>query len=211
MPHHCIIKESSTTAKLRVVFNASSKTTSGISLNDALMAGPVLQQDLLSILLRFRKFRFVITADIAKMYRQVLVEEDQVALQRIVWREEITKPIKIYEMLTVIYGTVPASFLATKSIQQLAELEVEQFPIGALIAMRDFYVDNLLSGADSITEAIIIHEQVTALLLSGGFVLRQWASNTEDLLRDIPGDITDNAILELDKDGSIKTLGQMES
>ncbi|XP_024868250.1 uncharacterized protein LOC112452343 [Temnothorax curvispinosus] len=84
MPHHCVIKESSATTKLRVVFNASSKTTSGISLNNALMAGPVLQQDLFSILLRFRRFIFVMTADIAKMYRQVLVEEDQVALQRIV-------------------------------------------------------------------------------------------------------------------------------
>ncbi|XP_024868253.1 uncharacterized protein LOC112452346, partial [Temnothorax curvispinosus] len=110
-------------------------------------------------------------------------------------------------MLTVTYGTVPASFLVTKSIEKLAELEANQFPIGALIALRDFYIDNLLSGADSLQEALIIRDQVAALLLSGGFVLRQWASNNEDLLKDIPGNVMDNAILELDKDGSVKTLG----
>ncbi|XP_071648480.1 uncharacterized protein [Temnothorax longispinosus] len=167
MPHHCVIKESSATTKLRVVFNASSKTTTGILLNDALMAGPVLQQDLFSILLRFRIFRFVMTAYIAKMYKQVLVEEDQVALQRIVWREEIIEAIKTYEMLTVTYGTIPASFSVTKSMKQLAKLEADQFPIGALIALRDFYIDNLLSGADSLKEALIIRDQVAALLLSG--------------------------------------------
>lgn len=52
-PHHCVIKQDSTTTKLRVVFDASSKTTSGVSLNDALMIGPVLQQESTSILLRF--------------------------------------------------------------------------------------------------------------------------------------------------------------
>lgn len=76
LPHHCVVKETSTTTKLRMVFDASSKTTSGISLNDVLMVGPVIQQDLFSILLRFRGFKYVLVADIAKMYRQVLVQNN---------------------------------------------------------------------------------------------------------------------------------------
>ncbi|XP_065091062.1 uncharacterized protein LOC135712028 [Ochlerotatus camptorhynchus] len=54
LPHHPVIKESSTTTKLRVVFDASSKTSSGISLNDALLVGPVVQDDLRSIVMRSR-------------------------------------------------------------------------------------------------------------------------------------------------------------
>ncbi|XP_067215691.1 uncharacterized protein [Linepithema humile] len=75
IPHHCVIKEENSTTKLRVVFDASCKTSSGISLNDALMIGPVLQQDLISIILRFRTFKYALIADIEKMYRQVLVDE----------------------------------------------------------------------------------------------------------------------------------------
>lgn len=66
-------------------------------------------------MLRFRRIMFVMPEDIAKMYRQVLVEEDQVALQRIVWRED-SEAIKSYEILTITYETVPASFLVMKSI-----------------------------------------------------------------------------------------------
>ncbi|XP_064556170.1 uncharacterized protein LOC135440767, partial [Drosophila montana] len=41
LPHHCVLKEDSTTIKLRVVFDGSAVTTSGHSLNDALMADTV--------------------------------------------------------------------------------------------------------------------------------------------------------------------------
>ncbi|XP_036322041.1 uncharacterized protein LOC118736039 [Rhagoletis pomonella] len=84
MSHHAVVRETSTTTKLKVVFNASMKTSSGYSLNDALMAGPRLQQDLFSILVRFRTHRYVLIADIEKMYRQVYVAEQDVDYQRIV-------------------------------------------------------------------------------------------------------------------------------
>lgn len=121
LPHHCVIKETSTT-RLRVVFDASSQTTSGISLNDALLTGPVLQQELFCILLRFRSFEYAMTADIAKMYRQVLLNRAQIPLQRILWRNQATEEIKTYELVTLTYGTAPASFLVTKVIHQLAKM-----------------------------------------------------------------------------------------
>ncbi|XP_053969571.1 uncharacterized protein LOC128871659 [Anastrepha ludens] len=69
MPHHCVLKPSSTSTKLRVVFDASCRTSTQTSLNDHLLVGPTIQQDLYMLLLRFRLYRFAITADITKMYR----------------------------------------------------------------------------------------------------------------------------------------------
>ncbi|XP_065086855.1 uncharacterized protein LOC135708683 [Ochlerotatus camptorhynchus] len=83
LPHHCIIKPDSMTTKLRVVFDASCPTDSGHSLNEALLVGPVVQDDLLSIVLRFRIPQFVIIADFEKMYRQFLVRESEQPLLRI--------------------------------------------------------------------------------------------------------------------------------
>ena len=53
LPHHCVFKDDSTTTKLRVVFYGSAKTSTGRSLNDTLMVGPTVQDDLYSIIMRF--------------------------------------------------------------------------------------------------------------------------------------------------------------
>lgn len=67
---HQIFKETSSTTKTRVVFDGGAKFSNGLSLNDILQVGPTVQQDLHSIVLRFRTHQVCFTADIAKMYRK---------------------------------------------------------------------------------------------------------------------------------------------
>ncbi|XP_037942580.1 uncharacterized protein LOC119675452 [Teleopsis dalmanni] len=75
IPHHCVLKQSSTSSKLRVVFDASCPTTSQRSLNDILLVGPTIQSELYLLLLQFRLHRYALTADIVKMYRQILIDK----------------------------------------------------------------------------------------------------------------------------------------
>ncbi|XP_070155252.1 uncharacterized protein [Polyergus mexicanus] len=46
MPHHAVIKHSDSSDKIRVVFNASYRSSTGVSLNDLLVPGPKLQSEL---------------------------------------------------------------------------------------------------------------------------------------------------------------------
>ncbi|XP_012152959.1 uncharacterized protein LOC105664169 [Megachile rotundata] len=55
LPQHCVLRESSTTTKIRVVFNGSHPTSTGVSLNDCLHTGPKIQNDLADVLLRWRQ------------------------------------------------------------------------------------------------------------------------------------------------------------
>ncbi|GFU91399.1 integrase catalytic domain-containing protein [Trichonephila clavipes] len=64
LPHHGVYRQESKTTPLRVVFNASSITTSGETLNSLQLNGGVIQRDLFSILLNFRARKFAVTADI---------------------------------------------------------------------------------------------------------------------------------------------------
>jgi len=116
MPHHGILKETSSTTKLRVVFNGSEKISNGVSLNDILMIGPKVQDDLCDIVQRFRLHRIVMSADVAKMYRQVWVHPEGRCLQRILWRKTHDQTITTYELNTVRYGTASAPFLATRCL-----------------------------------------------------------------------------------------------
>jgi len=125
------------------------------------MVGPTLQDDLFSVLTRFRTFKIALTADITKMYRQVLIEPTQTSLQRIFWRNSIDESIKIYELVTVTYGTSAAPFLAIRSLRRLAEENSERYPLTSRIALRDFYVDDLITGADTLQEALQLKMEIT--------------------------------------------------
>ena len=123
LPHHCVLKEDSSTTKLRVVFDASSKTTTGVSLNECLLVGPKVQEDLFDILLRFRSSKLGMSADIAKMYRQVELCKEDKDYHRIFWRFDRQQPIDTYRMTRVTYGVASSSFHAIRSLVECANLE----------------------------------------------------------------------------------------
>jgi len=89
--------------------------------------------------------------------------------------------MKIFELLILTYGMAPASFLAIRTIRKLAEEEAKLFPNGSKVALRDFYVDDLLTGASTIHEALEIKRQTIELLMKGGFELTKWSSNHSSL------------------------------
>jgi transposase InsO family protein len=121
LPHHCVTKESTTT-KLRVVFDGSATTSSGFSLNDTLMLGPRNQDDLIIHIFRFRFYNFALSADIAKMYRQVALDSPAKDYHRLLWRSDPTKTIEVYRMKRVIYGVRSAGYHATSALQMAAGL-----------------------------------------------------------------------------------------
>ncbi|GFW03161.1 integrase catalytic domain-containing protein [Trichonephila clavipes] len=81
IPYHSVYKQKKASTPLRVVFDSSAKTTSGFSLNSISLNGGIIQQNLFSIVSRFRKHKYVFSADIKKMYRQILVDPNQRDLQ----------------------------------------------------------------------------------------------------------------------------------
>ncbi|GFX11133.1 integrase catalytic domain-containing protein [Trichonephila clavipes] len=83
IPRHGVLPPEKLTTKLRIVFNGSSPTTTGISLNDILLKGEV-KEDVFETISRFRRHKFAFTTDIQKMYRQILINPDQQDLQRII-------------------------------------------------------------------------------------------------------------------------------
>lgn len=151
LPHHAVLRESSTSTKCRVVFNAFSKTSRGLSLNDCMMVGPKIQQDLFSIILRFRKYEIALTGDLVKMYRQIEVRPEDRDYLRLWWRENKSKNVDCFRLKTVTYGTGCAPFLATRTFQQLSIDEAEYFLSASLVLKKAFYMDDLLTGANSIS------------------------------------------------------------
>ncbi|XP_055589846.1 uncharacterized protein LOC129742027 [Uranotaenia lowii] len=208
LPHHAVIREESSTTKVRVVFDASCKSVTGKSLNDVLMVGAVIQDDLRAIILRTRINAILLIADIKQMYRQILVDERDTPLQRILWRNSPDEPISTFELRTVTYGTASAPFLATRTLQQLADDEMADFPVGAAVLKRDVYVDDLVTSGKTPAELIEVRNQLDQMCRRGGFEFRKFASNMEAVLEGIPSERRAlQSSVELAAEQCIKTLG----
>lgn len=182
IPHQAVIRPDSIPTKLRVVFDASAKTSSGSSLNDKLSHGPNLQRDLLHIVLRFRTHPYVITADITKMFRQISVDPRNRKLQLILWRKEPDQPVQVLQLNTVTYGTACAPFHAMRCLRELAILHRDRYPETASVVETDFYMDDVLTGAASKEQASRLQKYLVELLMHGQFPLKKWRSNDPQVL-----------------------------
>lgn len=172
------------------------------------MTGPTIQDDIMTILMRWRVHKFVVTADIARMYRQIKMHHEDAEYQRIVWRENEDEPIKDYKLTTVTFGMTSAPFSAVKTIHKLAEDESDKFPIASAAAKRDFYVDDFFSGTETIEETINLRREITEMMMKGGFQIRKWIANDERILQGVPVEERGvENIMAVDNSSTVKTLG----
>nr|CAH7719124.1 unnamed protein product [Callosobruchus chinensis] len=210
IPHHFVTKESSLTTRLRVVYDASCKTDTGYSLNDLLLVGPTIQDELFSIVIRFRTYRYILAADITKMYRQVLVHKDDRKLQRICWRFQQSEPVDIYELNTVTYGTACAAFLAIRCLHEIANIHKKQFPTASQVIIDDFYVDDLLTGTNDPQQLLQLYKDITHILESCGFTLNKWISNDPEIIERIKSE-NPEVVVNIGKNDETHSLGLLWS
>ncbi|XP_037942575.1 uncharacterized protein LOC119675447 [Teleopsis dalmanni] len=154
IPHHYVLKPTSETTKLRVVFDASCRSASQVLLNDLLMYG--------------------LMADINKIYRQVVLHPDDRRFQLILWRENEHKPISTYMLNTVTYGTSAAPHLAIRSLQYAAENYHQAHELGKAVILNDFYVDDMVTGKDDLATLVQIKKEVSEILSHFGMELCKW-------------------------------------
>ncbi|XP_054272529.1 uncharacterized protein LOC128992813 [Macrosteles quadrilineatus] len=186
LPHHAIVKVDSSTTKLRVVYDASARSSSGVSLNDILHTGPKLHNDLNDILLKFRLSPIVFSCDIKQMFRQIMIHPDDRNYQMLYWRDDKDDPLSVYRLTTVVFGFNCSPYLALRTLHQLITDEGANFPLAAEALKKQVYVDDLILGANSIEQALVLRNEVEQLLLKGCFELRKWTSNCPQIMETLP-------------------------
>ncbi|UYV70987.1 hypothetical protein LAZ67_8001338 [Cordylochernes scorpioides] len=126
--------------------------------------------------------------------------------QRILWKPSPEEPVVDYRLLTVTYGTTSAPFLAMRTLQQLAEDEGHNYPEASRVTLNDFYVDDLLTGAQTIAETKELIDQLKDLMKKGGFHLRKWNSNCQEIVSHVE-EMNEEKKINLEKGAISKILG----
>ena len=199
LPHHAVLNPNKP-GKVRVVFDAASKYDK-VSLNDNLLTGPDLLNNLVGILLRFRSGKIGIMADVEQMFHQVGVcEEDRDSL-RFLWRDlDEARPPDEYQMTVHVFGAVDSPCCANYALQRTALDQSKNFNEEAVRAvLRNFYMDDLLSSKPNSDGAADLAKQLINLLATGGFRLTKWMSNSREVLAAIPSSEVACDTVDLDR------------
>ncbi|XP_017484250.1 PREDICTED: uncharacterized protein LOC108372938 [Rhagoletis zephyria] len=153
---------------------------------------------------------YALTADISGMYRQVMVAEEHVDYQRVIWRRSKHEPLQDFRILRVTYGIASSSHLAIKALQQTAKEAATCYPLASSVILRDFYMDDLLTGSSSETSLNSLRKEISRILGNGCFELRKWATNSPFVIRNIPLDAREHNISHLlADDDTVRALGLM--
>lgn len=207
-PHSAVINQNSKTSRTRVVFDCSMRTNTGVSLNDILLNGPMVQKELFDIMLLFRLGQYTFSTDIRHMFRCINLNPEHACLQNILWRDNPEKPIKCIQLDTVTYGQKSSSFLATRCLLELANKYESEFPLASYIIKNCTYVDDACYSHSDLNVIKEAKRQLCDLLSKGSFYTHKWASNDQQVLEGIPPNKQHFDDFELQKNEVyLKTLG----
>ena len=177
MPHRPVVRESAVSTKVRPVFDASAKGYNGISLNDCMEIGPCLLTNLTQILIRFRRWKFALTADIQKAFLQIAVHRDDCDVHRFLW--DCDGQVKVMRFRRVPFGNCSCPFLLNATVQHHLSL----FPASRTVTelQQNLYVDDFLSGCDFVEETCQMIHEACDVMSQGCMTLTKWSSNSTEV------------------------------
>ena len=97
------------------------------------------------------------------MYKQIYLDKNDAQYQLSFWRENENDKLNVYCIPVVLFGCASAPYLATRTLNELAEDEKLKFPMASKIVLRDFYVDDLMTGANNIKEAMQLRHELIGI------------------------------------------------
>lgn len=178
MPHRPVIKDCVST-KIRPVFDASAAGPNGISLNDCLESGPSLIPDLVEILLRFRRWNIALTADITKAFLQIGVQRPDQDVHRFLW--QCGDIVRVMRFVRLPFGNTSSPFLLNATLKHHLSSYPDSVTVQEL--QENLYVDDWLSGADTVEEASKMLSEAQSILLDAGMILSRWHTNNDFLIK----------------------------
>ena len=213
LPHHAVIHPRKPD-KVRVVFDCAAKW-GGTSLNDNLLKGPEMNSNLIGVLLRFRREKIALVADIESMYHQVYVTPCDRDVLRFLWWEggDTSKPVQEFRMKVHVFGATSSPCCARNALMRSADDNIDdnRDDIGKTaieVIHSNFYVDDCLSSTGDPNFAIQLVARLRSILSKGGFRLTKWISNDRNVISSIPETERAKSLpVSLEKLPSERTLG----
>ena len=136
-----------------------------------MLTGPNLLANLTEVLIRFRRYKIALVADIEKAFYQISVAKKDRDVHRFFW--EFEGKLRIMRFCRLPFGNTASPFLLIATLQN----HIKALPVSHVTRelLQNMYMDNLLSGADSVSEVYDLIRKSSVIMNQAGMNLRQFA------------------------------------
>ena len=185
LSHRPVIRESAETTKIIIiiVYGASANPNKdSVSLNECLDHGPPLQNSLWDILIRSHFRPILLCRDIEKAFLQIRIRESERDVLRFHWvKNSDPSVIEINRFTRLVFGLTQSPFILEGTLKEHFQYYINEYPTLIEAISEDMYVDDLVSGSNTIEEVEVIKQKSIELFRKGGFNLHKWHSNIPSL------------------------------
>ncbi|XP_045023522.1 uncharacterized protein LOC123467802 [Daphnia magna] len=176
IPYH-YVKKNSVTTPIRIVYNCSCRAQNGVSFNDCVQTGAILQNDQVGIMLRFRSHQIGLVADDPSDPESELIA---------------------YRFKVIPFGAKSSPFILNSTV--IHHLKQESSAV-ARDMQNNIFVDNIVSGCKTQEEAIEYYSSANTIMKRAGLPLQAWGFSDPVVEEKIKKDG------RLDQSSISKTLG----
>ena len=186
IPHKAVVRENAETTKMRIVYDASAReTSSAASLNECLEVGPPLQNQLWSVIIRNRFYPVAIAGDLKQAFLQIRVRGADRDALRFHWLKDLrSRQVETLRFTRVLFGLAPSPFLLAAVIKEHLQRYKSVNPKLVEEIERSMYVDDLITGGESVNQALEAKQTAQTIFNDATFELHKWQSNVRDLEAD---------------------------
>ena len=177
IPWNYVYKEASISTPVRIVINASSKTSTGKSLNQILCKG-LPKINLLPLLMTLTADPVLLTLDLQKFYNSAKLPESHYHLQCVWWEPDLDEnlPPELYVLKTHTYGVVSSGRILELCLEKLAQANIHNTPFHRLFT-KTVYVDDAFASCRSKEDAERLIEDCKEILPKYGFTAKGYAQS----------------------------------
>jgi len=151
-------------------------------MNDQLLQGPDLTNNLTGVLLRFSHEQVALMADVKKMFHQVHITLDDCHASHFLWWEDtvLSKNPVDHQMLVHLFGASPFPSCASLALKKTAKDFGGNLNTQTVDTVkRNVYVDDCVKSVAAFPEATRLANHLVQLLIKRGFHCTKWISNNQ--------------------------------
>ncbi|GFY63214.1 integrase catalytic domain-containing protein [Trichonephila inaurata madagascariensis] len=138
-------------------------------------------EEILELLLCFRKSSIAFTADVKSAFLQIELDLRDRDFTRFFWTDNLNNEPYVLNFTRVLFGLRPSPYLLAATLKHHFKKYKEQYPHTFELLNSSIYVDDLICGQNNVPDALRTTLECLQIFSDAGMLLRKWQTNSKQL------------------------------